>query len=81
MSHYRFELLNMKKTLGLALTIIGILIIAGGFTFTPPHSLNPGDSVNGVAASAPLVFGGFITFGIGLVVFISSLPFAGEKTK
>jgi hypothetical protein len=69
----------MKKTLGLVITAIGILIIAGGFTFTPPHALNPGDSVNGINASALLVFGGFITFGIGIVLYISSLPYAGEK--
>ena len=69
----------MKKTLGLIITAIGILVIAGGFTLTPPHALNPADSENGIHASAMLVFGGFITFGIGIVLYISSLPYAGEK--
>jgi hypothetical protein len=69
----------MKKTLGLIITLAGILIIAGAFVLTPPHAVNAGDSVNGISASAPLAFGGFITFGIGIVLYISSLPYAGEK--
>ncbi|MDB5118451.1 MAG: hypothetical protein JWQ79_3943 [Mucilaginibacter sp.] len=69
----------MKKTLGLIITAIGILIVAGAFTFTPVHALNAGDSVNGIHASAALTYTGFITFGIGIVLYISSLPYAGEK--
>jgi hypothetical protein len=71
----------MKKTLSLVLTAIGILIIAGSFTFTPSHALNAGDSNSGINASAMLAYGGFITFGVGIVLYISSLPFAGEKTR
>jgi hypothetical protein len=69
------------KTLGLIITAIGILIVVGAFVLTPVHALNAGDSGNGISASAPLTYGGFITFGIGIVIYISSLPLAGEKTK
>jgi hypothetical protein len=69
----------MKKTLGLVITAVGILIVVGAFSFTPPHALNPADSVNGINASAVLTYCGFITFGIGIVLYISSLPYAGEK--
>jgi drug/metabolite transporter (DMT)-like permease len=71
----------MKKTLGLVITAIGILIVVGAFTLTPPHALNPGDSNSGINASAGFAYAGFITFGIGIVLYISSLPFAGERTK
>ncbi len=71
----------MKKTLGLIITIIGILIVAGAFTFTPVRALNPADSGSGLSASAGLSYAGFITFGIGIVLYISSLPYAGEKNK
>ncbi|MDB5031255.1 hypothetical protein [Mucilaginibacter sp.] len=71
----------MKKTLGLVITAIGILIIAGAFIFTPEHALNPADSGSGISASAGLAYSGFIIFGIGIVLYISSLPYAGEKTK
>ncbi|HTH82341.1 MAG TPA: hypothetical protein VL490_05380 [Mucilaginibacter sp.] len=69
----------MKKTLGLIITAVGILIVAGAFTLTPPHALNPADSISGINASAGLTYAGFITFGIGIVLYISSLPLAGEK--
>ncbi|MDN3584166.1 hypothetical protein [Mucilaginibacter flavus] len=69
----------MKKILGLAVTFAGILAIAYGFIFTPKHTFNAADSVNGLDASAALVFAGFVTFGIGLVIFMGSLPYAGEK--
>lgn len=72
---------NMKKILGLLITAVGILIIAGYFIFTPNHAFNPADSISGVDASAGIVYGGFVTFGIGMVIFISSLPYAGEKAK
>ena len=71
----------MKKTLSLLITAIGILIIVGAFVFTPPHALNGVDSNSGINASAVLAYSGFITFGVGIVLYISSLPFAGEKTK
>jgi hypothetical protein len=71
----------MKKTLGLIITLIGILIVASAFVFTPDHALNAADSGNGISASAVLAFSGFITFGIGIVLYISSLPLAGEKSK
>jgi len=71
----------MKRTLGLIITLIGIAIVIGAFTLTPDHALNAADSGNGISASAPLTYGGFITFGIGIVTFISSLPLAGEKRQ
>ena len=71
----------MKKTLGLLITAVGILIIAGYFIFTPNHAFNPADSISGVDASAGIVYGGFITFGVGMVTFISTLPYAGAKSK
>ncbi|GAA4089721.1 hypothetical protein [Mucilaginibacter panaciglaebae] len=71
----------MKKTLGLIITLIGILIVVSAFSLTPDHALNPADSGNGISASAPLAYGGFITFGIGIVLYISSLPLAGEKRQ
>jgi len=71
----------MKKTLGLIITAIGLLTVAGAFTLTPPHSLNFGDSVSSVHASAALTFTGVVIFGIGIVLYISSLPYAGEKAK
>lgn len=69
----------MKKTLGLIITLIGIVIVAGSFVFTPDHALNLADSGSGLSASAGAAYGGFIVFGIGIVLYISSLPLAGEK--
>lgn len=69
----------MKKTLGLIITLIGIVIVGGSFIFTPDHALNLADSNSGLSASAGLAYGGFIVFGIGIVLYISSLPLAGEK--
>jgi hypothetical protein len=71
----------MKKTLGLIITLIGIIIVVGAFSLTPDHALNPADSVNGINASAPLTYCGFVTFGVGIVLYISSLPLAGEKRQ
>ncbi|WP_183559687.1 hypothetical protein [Mucilaginibacter sp. SP1R1] len=70
----------MKKILGLLITAIGILMIGGYFVFTPNHAFNPADSISGIDASAGLVYTGFITFGIGMVIFISTLPYAGAKS-
>ena len=67
------------KTLGLIITFVGLAIIAGCFFLTPPHSLNGADSENGIHASAALTFGGFIVFGVGVVMYISSLPFSNQK--
>ncbi len=69
----------MKKTLGLIITLVGILIVVSAFVFKPDHALNAADSGNGISASAGLTYGGFIVFGIGIVLYISSLPLAGEK--
>ncbi|MCS3734740.1 hypothetical protein [Mucilaginibacter dorajii] len=69
----------MKKILGLAVTFAGILAVAYGFIFTPKHTFNAADSVSGLDASAALVFSGLIVFGIGLVIFMGTLPYAGEK--
>ena len=77
----QFHIKNMKRILGLLITTIGILLIGSFFIFTPNHAFNPADSVSGVQASAGIVYGGFITFGVGMVIFISTLPFAGEKSK
>lgn len=71
----------MKKTLGLIITAVGMLIIAYAFTFTPVRALNLADSGSGLSASAGLTYGGFIVFGIGIVLYISSLPLAGEKNR
>ncbi len=71
----------MKKTLGLIITAIGIIIIVGAFSLTPDHALNAADSGSGLSASAGLSYGGFIIFGIGIVLYISALPLAGEKNK
>jgi len=71
----------MKKTLGLIITFIGIAIIVGAFFLTPDHALNAADSVNGINASAALAYGGFITFGIGVVIYVSTLPLASEKRR
>jgi hypothetical protein len=69
----------MKKILSLLITFAGILIVAYGFIFTPAHSFNAVDSNSGVQASAGLVFGGLIIFGAGLIIYMSTLPYAGEK--
>jgi hypothetical protein len=71
----------MKKILGLLITAVGILIIGGCLIFTPNHAFNPSDSISGIDASAGLMYGGFVTFGIGLVLYISTLPYSGQKTK
>ncbi|WP_143014051.1 hypothetical protein [Mucilaginibacter pineti] len=71
----------MKKILGLLITTIGILVVGGSFVFTPSHAFNAADSISGVNASAALAYGGFVTFGIGMVIFISTLPYEGEKSK
>ncbi|MFD0748942.1 hypothetical protein ACFQZS_02240 [Mucilaginibacter calamicampi] len=67
------------KNLGLVIALVGLAIIAGCFFLTPPHSLNPADSESGIHASAMATYGGFIVFGVGIVMYISSLPFANEK--
>ncbi len=67
------------KSLGLVLTFVGLAIVAGCFFLTPPHELNPADSESGLKAAAAATYGGFIVFGVGIVMYISSLPFANEK--
>ncbi len=74
-------IIDMKKTLGLIITFVGLAIIIGAFFLTPDHVLNAADSVNGIKASAPLAYGGFITFGVGVVLYVSALPLAGEKRR
>jgi hypothetical protein len=76
---YSFQLFHMKKILSLLITFTGIIIVAGGFIFTPAHSFNAVDSNSGLSASAGLVFGGLIVFGGGLIWYMSTLPYAGEK--
>ena len=67
------------KNLGLIITFIGLLIVAGGILLTPNHAYHPVDSVSGINASAGLVYGGFIVFGLGLAVYTATLKLAGEK--
>ena len=67
------------KNLGLVIALVGLAIIAGCFFLTPPHALNPADSESGIDASAMATYGGFIVFGVGIVMYISSLPFANQK--
>jgi hypothetical protein len=69
------------KFLGICIIAIGILTVAGSFILTPTHSFNAVDSNSGISASAGLVYGGLIVFGIGLVMYMTSVPYAGEKNK
>ncbi len=71
----------MKKTLGLAITVLGLLIIGGGFIFTASNHRSIFDSASSLNAAAGLVYGGFIVFGIGLILFASTIEFAGTKAK
>jgi hypothetical protein len=71
----------MKRTLGLGVTAIGLLMIAGGFIFTPAHTLNPFDSASGTSSAPGLVYGGFIVFGIGLVIFTATIEYYGTKDR
>jgi hypothetical protein len=71
----------MKRTLGLGITALGLLMIAVGFIFTPRHGFNALDSVNGIESAPGLVYGGFIVFGIGLVIFTATIAYYGTKTK
>ena len=69
------------KFLGICIIAIGILTVAGSFILTPAHSFNPMDSNSGLSSSAGLVYGGLVVFGIGLVMYMTSVPFAGEKNE
>jgi hypothetical protein len=71
----------MKKTLGLGITALGILMIVAGFLFTPAHTLNPFDSNNGTNSAPGLVYGGFIVFGIGLVIYTATIAYYGTKDR
>lgn len=71
----------MKRTLGLVITVLGLLIIAGGFIFTASPSHTPFDSASSTNAAAGLVYGGFIVFGIGLILYATTIEFAGTSTK
>lgn len=81
MSHYSFESIYMKRTLGLGITALGILMIVGGFVFTPAHSLNPFDSNSGTDSASGLVYGGFIVFGIGLVIYSATIAYFGTAER
>jgi len=71
----------MKKTLGLAIALIGILTAGGAMVFTPDHTLNMGDSTNGISASAPLFFTALIVFGAGVVIYATSVPRNAETHR
>ena len=68
----------MKKTLGLAIALIGILIAGGAMVFTPDHALNAADSNSGISASATLFFVALIVFGAGVVIYSTSVPTNSE---
>lgn len=68
----------MKKILGLAIALIGILIAGGAMVFTPQHTLNLADSNNGTSASAALFFSALIVFGAGVVIYATSVPTNSE---
>ncbi|OAQ41653.1 hypothetical protein A5893_00645 [Pedobacter psychrophilus] len=69
----------MKKTLGIAIIVIGALILLGAVVLTPAVSFNPADSNNGTHAAAMYFFGGLFIAGVGVVIFANSLP--DYKTK
>lgn len=69
------------KFLGICIIAIGILGVAAGFILTPKHSFNPVDSNSGLDAAAGQVYGCLVVFGIGLVLYMTSIPYAGEKNK
>ena len=68
----------MKKTLGLAIALIGILIAGGAMVFTPDHALNLADSNSGISASAALFFSALIVFGAGVVIYATAVPTNSE---
>lgn len=61
----------MKRTLGLALALIGILLVASALIFTPNHS-NPVDSTNGLSFGTIVFFTSEIVFGAGVVIYAST---------
>ena len=67
------------KYLGILLVIVGVLAVAAGFILTPAHSFNPVDSNSGLQNAAGQVYGGLIVFGVGLVMYMTSVPYAGQK--
>jgi hypothetical protein len=71
----------MKKTLGLGITVLGLLMIAGGFIFTASNSRGIFDSASSLNSAAGLVYSGFIVFGIGLILFATTIEFAGTEAK
>ncbi len=71
----------MKKTLGLGITVLGLLLIAGGFIFTASNHRSIFDSASSLNSAAGLVYSGFIVFGIGLIVFATTIEFAGTQAR
>ena len=55
------------KILGLIVTFVGILTLAGSFILTPSHAFNAADSISGLDASAALAYGGVVVFGLGVI--------------
>jgi flagellar basal body-associated protein FliL len=74
-----FKIDKMKKTLGIAIIVIGALILLGAVVLTPAVSFNPADSNNGTHAAALYFFGGLFIAGVGIVIFANSLPNYKEK--
>jgi hypothetical protein len=63
----------MKKNLGLLIALAGILVVLYSLFFTPNHSFNPVDSNSGLDSSALMFFTAIIVFGIGVVIYASSI--------
>lgn len=68
----------MKRTLGIAIMVIGALIILFSVVLTPSQSYNVMDSNNGTQAAALGFFGGLAIAGIGIIIFANSIPYKNQ---
>lgn len=80
-STFALQKFVMKKTLGLAIAIIGLAVVIGSVIFTPFHAMNVGDSGNSTNFGSIEFFAGLITFGAGIVVFANAIASEKESTK
>ncbi len=71
----------MKKNLGLAIAVIGLLIVIGSVILTPFHAPNVGDSNNSTNFGSIEFFAGLIIFGAGIVVFANATVANREASK
>lgn len=67
------------KNLGLAIALIGIIIIGCALTFTPIKSFNVADSEAGLKASAAIFFSAIVVFGAGVVMYANAVMPKGKK--